>query len=103
MGMKIFSVFDCKAAAFHRPMFFENNAVALRSFKQAAMDENSVFHKHAADFTLFEIGEWFELEGKTTQLEAKVNLGTALQVRGDEERPEASGLETPVRAIKGGE
>lgn len=56
--MKIFSVYDDKADAYTQPFFAPTSGVAIRQFAQAANDEGHEFSKHAADYTLFEIGEF---------------------------------------------
>lgn len=75
----IYSVYDSKAQAYLQPFFCPNAAVAIRAFQQAAIDPTHHFHTFAADFTLMQIGEWNELEGTLTMLDAKINLGTALE------------------------
>lgn len=76
--MKMFAIYDSKAEAYLAPIFCPTTAVALRMFRQAAEEEGHTFHKHAGDYTLFELGEWNEQTAVTTQLNAQVNLGTAL-------------------------
>lgn len=76
--MKVFSVFDCKAEAHLQPIFAPTNAVAIRIFIEAAMDQNHNFHKYAADYTLFEIGTFNEETAELKALPALNNLGNAL-------------------------
>lgn len=83
MAMKVFSVYDCKAEAFIQPFFCVNRAVALRNFMTAASSEGHDFHTYAADYTLFEIGEWDETSGRLEQYDVSENLGTALQYIGN--------------------
>lgn len=78
--MKVYSVFDCKAEAYLQPFFAPTNAVAIRNFIEAALDQKHQFHKYAADYTLFEIGMFNE---ETAWLDAQPsprNLGNALQL-----------------------
>lgn len=79
MTLKVYSVFDSKAGAFLQPFFCVNRAVALRSFMTAVQDERSEFHRYAADFTLFEVGEWDQMDGKLSCFDVKENLGLASQ------------------------
>ncbi|AXH72221.1 MAG: nonstructural protein [Microviridae sp.] len=83
--MKIYSVYDSKAEAYIQPIFSTNKATAIRSFAQAANDENTEFNRHAADYTLFEIGTWDEITGLITPDETKTPLGSALEHR--QEKP----------------
>lgn len=81
--MKIYSIYDSKAEAFIQPFFSPNKATALRSFTQAAQDEKTQYFTHGADYTLFEIGSWDEQKGLVTPAEANMNLGTALEHKGE--------------------
>lgn len=78
--MKIFSVYDDKADAFLPPFFFKTEAQALRAFAAAANEEGHDFQKHAADYTLFEIGDFSEQVGNIKGLDAIKNLGNALMM-----------------------
>lgn len=79
MFLKVFSVYDSKAKAFLQPFFCVNAAVAVRSFESAVNDQRHDFHRYAGDYTLFEIGEFHESEGRLVGLEAKVSLGVAVE------------------------
>lgn len=76
--MKIFTIYDSKAEAYLQPFFSPTKATATRDFQQAAQDEKSAFHTHAADYTLMQIGAWNEQTGTLSVDETKSNLGTAL-------------------------
>lgn len=77
--MKLFSVYDSKAEAY-LPIFQSATiGTAIRTFEQAVNEESSPFHKHAADYTLFMIGEYDEQTGIVSPIQAgHTNLGTAL-------------------------
>lgn len=76
---KRFTVYDSKAEAFLPPIFYGAAGEAIRAFEAAANKEDHDFHRYAADYTLFETGTWDETTDIHTSLEAKLNLGTALQ------------------------
>ncbi len=76
---KRFTVYDCKAEAYLPPTYFGAAGEAIRSFEAAANQEGHDFHNYAGDYTLFETGTWDEITDIHTSLEAKINLGTALQ------------------------
>lgn len=78
MLSKIYTVFDSKAQAYLQPFYSPNDAVALRNFQTAATDENHHFNKHAADYTLFLIGEYDDTSASITMLPSAKNLGCAL-------------------------
>lgn len=98
--MKIFSLFDSKAGAFTPPFFAASAGVAIRMTINAGSDPNTDLHRHGADFTLMEIGEWDELTGVIMPLEVKINLGTVLQLLSIEEAKARPRL-TAVRANGG--
>lgn len=79
MKMKAFSVFDSKAEAYLLPFFTTTAGQAVRMFSDACMQEDHAFHKHASDYTLFEIGAFDEESGTFSTLSAHVNLGCAVE------------------------
>lgn len=81
MQLKMYSVYDCKAEAYHQPFYMRSKGEALRSWQQAVNDENTTFCKFPGDFTLFEIGEFDECTCKISMYEAKISLGTALEFK----------------------
>lgn len=78
MTHKVFSIFDVKAKAWLQPFFASNAAVAVRMFERAVNDPNSDLHRFAADYTLFEVGSWDEVDGDLVNFPTKVSLGNAL-------------------------
>lgn len=62
--MKMFTIYDSKAAAFLQPFFAATTAVAVRSFSAAARQEGHDFHNYAEDYTLFELGEFDQENAK---------------------------------------
>lgn len=76
---KLFSVFDSKTGVFTPPFAFAHRGDALRSFQQLTNDTKHQFCKFAADYTLFEIGEFDDQSGLCSLYEAKENLGLAKQ------------------------
>lgn len=81
MIYKVFTVYDSAAEAYMTPFFVVATGQALRSFGDAASDPAHDFGKHAADFTLFEIGRYDDATGRIEMLDAHVNLGTALEYK----------------------
>lgn len=78
MLLNAFTVYDSKAEAYLPPFFFTTTALAIRSFETAANQEEHDFHKYAADFTLFKIGNFDDHSGRIDSLDSFENLGTAL-------------------------
>ncbi len=82
MNDKVYAIFDTKVEAYLRPFFCKTPGEAIRTFTDAINDIQSPFHRHPADFVLFEIGTFDE---RSAQLEAipPTNLGTGLQYHED--------------------
>lgn len=76
--MKIYTVHDSKAEAFLTPFFSSNNGTALRSFISAARDSDHIFHIHAQDYNLFEIGMFDDVSGAIIPIIPINSLGNAL-------------------------
>lgn len=102
MIMKMFSIYDSKAKAYFPPFYCPAAGVAIRNFATAAGDESHEFHKHAADYTLFQIGEFDDATAIVQSLEANINLGTALEHIGDTTWA-APDMKPKVVGIQGGE
>ncbi len=63
MRLIAFSVFDSKAEAFLRPFFTETVGLATRAISDAANDTTSEMHRHAEDYTLFQVGHFDQDKG----------------------------------------
>jgi len=81
MKHKVFTVYDSKAKAFLKPFFFPAVGLALRAWEDTVNTPDTQFCRYPADFTLFEVAEYDEETGLFTNLQAHVNLGTALQFK----------------------
>lgn len=79
--MKQFSIKDSKAEAYLPPFLAITTGVAMRIFQNAVMKEGTDFMKYAADYTLFEIGEWDELNGRPIPHDANKNIINGLDVQ----------------------
>lgn len=80
MKTRVFSVYDSACEAFMSPFTFQSKGQALRAWQSSVLDPKSPFNKHPGDFTLFEIGTFDDSSGKIEAYEAKLNLGTALEM-----------------------
>ncbi len=79
MRMLVFAVYDAAAEAFLAPIFFDTKGQALRVFVDACNEEGHMFHRHADDYTLFQIGFYDPSKGLLTALDTPDSLGVALQ------------------------
>lgn len=79
MTMKVYTVYDQSAEAYLQPFFAPTKGLALRSFVAAANKSDHDFNRHAADYTLFEIGEWDDSKAEMKTYDVKNNLGCAIE------------------------
>lgn len=63
MIMKIFAVKDRKVEAFLQPFFSPTLGSAIRSLSEVLEDEKHTFSKHAADYVLYDLGEYDDATG----------------------------------------
>lgn len=63
MAIKMFGIYDEKAACFDRPFFAPSVGVCIRSISDALSDPSVTFSKHPSDYTLFELGTFDECTG----------------------------------------
>lgn len=90
--MKVFSIYDSKAVAWTQPFYSMNAATAIRTFEQIVNEDGHAFNMHPEDYTLFELGEWHEQEGKLVVHESKMALGVALEFKTNP---------APIHAVQG--
>lgn len=78
--LKAYAIHDNKTEAYLKPFFCVTPGEAIRIFSDAVNDQNSMFYRHPADFTLFEVGTYNDEHGL---LDSNVpsNLGSAIQYK----------------------
>lgn len=64
MQLKAFTVFDMKTEAYLKPFFCLTSGEAIRTFSDAVNEAGTPFNRHAADYTLFEIGAFNDSLGQ---------------------------------------
>lgn len=77
MILKMFTVFDSKAAAYLPPFFTQTTGTALRSFESECNNPESSFYKYPGDYALFELGSFDQANSTVELLPAPLNLGLA--------------------------
>lgn len=80
MITKAFSLFDSKAQAFGLPFYAPAVGLAVRSVCDAAKERETLMAKHAADFTLYQVGEFDDATGLLTPMSPALNLGLVSQL-----------------------
>ena len=68
------SVRDLKSEVFGTPFCMRSVGVAIRSFDEEVnrKDENNMMFKHPADFHLFQIGEYSDLDASIVSMQPKL-------------------------------
>lgn len=66
MIIKVFAVFDNKAASFGSPIFCVNRGIALRDFSDVCADPKSKLCVHPDDYALHELGAYDSNSGFIT-------------------------------------
>jgi len=83
--LKVFAVYDSAVKQYLRPFNMTTTAEAVRGWIDVVNKPDTDFHKHPADYTLFQIAEYDESTGRFMNLEAPEVLGTALKYQRDVE------------------
>lgn len=78
MKLTMFSVHDSKTELFIQPFYALTPAAGVRMFAQASNDAETQFNKHAADFTLFELGVFDQSTGTVELHPSPVSHGLAI-------------------------
>jgi hypothetical protein len=78
MKINIYAVYDAKAEAFGKPLFFNTHGLAKRSFYEACQHAESEFQKYPHDYSLYYIGTYNEESAEVSAVPTK-QLYTALE------------------------
>lgn len=79
MVKKVFGVFDAKAGIYLPTVCRHSKGEFIREMIEVGRNKDTMIGKFPADFTLFELGEWDDLQGEYSMLPAKQPLGTVLE------------------------
>ena len=76
MILRICVVRDVKAECYMNPMFFQSDAQAARSFKDAVNDNSgkSEIGQHPEDYALFALGNFDQRTGQIEVLDAPLHI-----------------------------
>lgn len=69
MILKVFAVLDVKVAAYLQPFFMRTAGEAVRAFTGAVNSPETQFGKNPEDYSLFELGEFNDMNGLLTALD----------------------------------
>lgn len=83
MVLKVYSVYDEKAQAYHTPYFFPNDGIAQRGFSDVAMDQKTEICRHKEDYSLYLIGEYDNTSAVLTPIIPPVLKARASDYKGE--------------------
>lgn len=88
MIWQLYSVFDSKACVYERPFCAHNDASAVRSFGDIAVDEQHPIGQHPEDYSLWWIGSFDDSNGvvkpgNRKQLHSALELKSMRQAMSD--------------------
>jgi len=87
MVHKIFTIFDSKAKAYLTPFFLHEVGMATRVFADCINDRTHMFGKHPEDYTLFQIGSWWDDKAKfETTIPIALATGIELVIESPQEQ-----------------
>jgi len=78
--VKVYAVYDAKAAAFGNPVFQSTEGIMRRNFEDACSDPKSPLVQHSADYSLYEIGSYDQNSGKLEAIQPPVFIIAASTV-----------------------
>lgn len=70
MKLQIFSVRDQASESFGTPFFSPTDAAAVRNLVTAALDKDSMIAKSPSDYSLWNVGEWDDVNARILPKEA---------------------------------
>jgi hypothetical protein len=81
MKLKVFTIYDQKTEAYKQPFFMTTKGEAIRGLLEVLDNPQHAFSKYPADFTIFELGEYDDSNGKMLPLPAPISHGSLLEYK----------------------
>lgn len=102
MKSKIYTVRDAQAEAAMRPVFFEQDAIAIRSFKMSVTNADDPMSSNPDDYTLYRIGVYDD-ESMLIESHDPVRLMGGLEAVADRriDQEKIAALHKEIEEIKG--
>lgn len=70
MTQKVFTVYDSKGDVYMNPFLAVNALAAIRTISDLVQQPDHMFSRHSQDFTLFELGEYDDSNGRYQMLDS---------------------------------
>ena len=85
MELRIYAIYDTKAAAFNTPFTAHTDELAIRSAKDVAADTNTVYGRHPEDFVLYHVGIFNDQTGEVAGITPALHVAAFVELV--EQRP----------------
>ena len=80
MQYGIYVVYDSKAEAYNTPVFYQNDQVALRAFKDAANSPESSISRYPEDYTFFLLGQYDDTTAQIDLMGTPKSIARAIEL-----------------------
>lgn len=97
----VFSIYDSKAEAYLPPFILPKIAQAKRAFADCVNSDSHQFGQNPADYTLFELGQFNDEDGRFMLQRANISLGNGVEYR-SEDHPISPELDNGTAKANGG-
>ena len=95
MKQLVFTVYDQKAKAHLTPFFLLQEQQAIRAFTDCVNSDDHPFGKHPEDYTLIQIGEFDDSDGKLFPFDIPATIGTGINYLSHPTTPEPASAADP--------
>ena len=79
MKLQVYSIYDSKIKAYAQPFFMQSKGQCIRALTDSLLDEKSQHAKHPEDYTLFELAEFDDVQGKFIPHETPISVGVLVE------------------------
>lgn len=77
MEQQVYAIFDVKAGEYSRPVFYSNDAQAIREWGDVCQEKTTVFNKHPGDFIMHCLGTFDTRSGHLEALKQPRHVASA--------------------------
>jgi len=77
MEQQVYGIYDVKAGEYSRPVFYANDAQAIREWSDVCKEKNTMFFKHPGDFVMHCLGTFDTKSGKFEALKQPRHIAAA--------------------------
>lgn len=75
----VFAIYDSKSESWSKPVFSRNRATVQRELRDVLSQGQTQYALHPADYTLFELGTWSEVDAMIEYYQSPEQVGCLIQ------------------------